>query len=138
LQAAPWVILFKSNFFLITMTTTKREITCISCPLGCSLEVSLADGQVVAVTGNECPRGVSYARQECVHPERMVTALIPIPGRTPPLSVRTERPIPKDKITDCLCAIADARPTLPIRIGDVIIPDVAGAGVAVIATRDLL
>lgn len=120
------------------MITMKREITCISCPLGCSLEVSLADGQVVAVTGNECPRGVAYARQECVHPERMVTALIPIPGRTPPLSVRTERPIPKNRITDCLCAIAAARPTLPIRIGDVIIPDVVGVGVAVIATRDLL
>ncbi len=115
----------------------KREITCIGCPLGCSLEVSLADGQVVAVAGNECPRGASYARQECVHPERMVTALIPVPGRTTPLSVRTQRPIPKDKITACLRVIAAARPSLPIRIGDVIIPDVAGTGVAVIATRDL-
>jgi len=53
------------------------------------------------------------------------------------LSVRTQRPIPKDKITACLRVIAAARPSLPIRIGDVIVPDVADTGVAVIATRDL-
>ncbi|MDD4097197.1 MAG: DUF1667 domain-containing protein [Lentisphaeria bacterium] len=115
----------------------KRDITCIGCPLGCSLEVTLDDGRVVSVTGNDCPRGVSYARQECVHPERMVTALIMIPGRTTPLSVKTQRPVPKDKITACLRAIAEARPALPVRIGEVILQDVAGTGVAVVATRDL-
>ena len=56
------------------------EITCINCPVGCRLSVTLENGQVTSVTGNTCKRGEIYARQECVDPQRMVTAVIPVAG----------------------------------------------------------
>ena len=64
------------------------EITCINCPVGCRLSVTLENGQVTSVTGNTCTRGEIYARQECVDPQRMVTAVIPVAGSAMPLSVQ--------------------------------------------------
>ena len=117
--------------------STTREITCIGCPIGCALTATIVDGVVTDVTGNECGRGPAYARQECVRPERMVTALMFVPGASRPLSVKTARPVPKDKIKDCLEAIRQTRPALPVRIGQVVLVDVAGTGVPVVATCDL-
>lgn len=116
---------------------TTREITCIGCPIGCSLTVTVADGVVTKVSGNECGHGPTYARQECTRPERMVTALMSVPGLAQPLSVKTARPIPKDKIHECLEAIRQVRPSLPQRIGQVVLEDVAGTGVPLLATCDL-
>ena len=117
--------------------STVREITCIGCPVGCALTATIVDGVVTDVTGNECGRGPAYARQECVRPERMVTALMFVPGASRPLSVKTARPVPKAKINDCLEAIRQTRPVLPVRIGQVVLADVAGTGVPVVATCDL-
>ncbi len=117
--------------------STTREITCIGCPIGCALTATIVDGVVTDVTGNECGRGPAYARQECVRPERMVTALMFVPGASRPLSVKTARPVPKDKINDCLDVIRQTRPALPVRIGQVVLTDVAGTGVPVVATCDL-
>ena len=38
------------------------ELICIVCPRGCHLQVDEANGY--AVTGNSCPRGAEYGRQE--------------------------------------------------------------------------
>ena len=40
-----------------------REFTCIMCPLGCSLEVTEENGQVLEVKGNTCPKGREYHAQ---------------------------------------------------------------------------
>ena len=57
----------------------KRELVCVSCPMGCAITVELDDnGQVTSVTGNTCPRGDKYARQECTHPERMVPLMVSV------------------------------------------------------------
>ncbi|MGI5924997.1 MAG: DUF1667 domain-containing protein [Lentisphaeria bacterium] len=117
--------------------STEREIICIGCPIGCALTVTLSDGVVTGVTGNECGRGPAYARQECVRPERMVTALMYVPGASRPLSVKTAHPVPKDKINDCLEEIRRARPVLPVSIGRVVLDNVAGTGVPVVATCEL-
>ncbi len=112
----------------------KREITCIGCPMGCQLSVEMADGKVVRVEGHTCPRGEAYARQECTAPERMIASLMTTEGSMP-ISVRTSRPIPKDAVCQCIAEIRATHPKLPVRIGDVLIQDVAGTGVPVIATR---
>ena len=114
----------------------KKEITCIGCPMGCQLAVEMDGGNVVGVSGNTCPRGESYAKQECTAPERMVASLMTSCCETP-ISVRTSRPIPKESVFKCLAEIRATHPKLPVRIGDVLIPDVAGTGVSVIATRNL-
>lgn len=113
------------------------EITCINCPVGCRLDVTLEDGKVVSVTGNTCPRGVVYAKQECVDPLRMVTAVVPVAGSNMPLSVKTKSPIPKKLINACMEELANVQLTAPVAAGSIVIADVCGTGVDVIATKSV-
>ena len=41
----------------------KRTLTCINCPLGCQIEVTLDGGAVQSITGNTCKRGAEYAEK---------------------------------------------------------------------------
>ena len=110
----------------------KNEIiTCINCPMGCRMEVTLEDGAVVSVKGNTCKRGDLYAHQECTQPLHMITAVAPV-------SLKTRTPIPKAKIDECMRAIDELQLKAPIKAGDVLIANVVGTGVDVIATKSVL
>lgn len=113
---------------------SEKSITCVGCPMGCRLSVRLEHGKVVSVDGAGCGRGAVYARQECVCPTRMVTSLVRVRGRRAPLSVKTSRPIPKEKIFDCLEIIHRVEAIPPVRIGDALAKDVCGTGADVVAT----
>lgn len=116
----------------------KRELTCIGCPLGCTVQVTLEDGAVVSVTGNTCPRGDAYARKEVTHPTRIVTTTVPVRGGTAAtVSCKTRSDIPKDKIFAVIRALKAVTADAPVAIGDVLLPDAAGTGVDVIATKDV-
>ena len=110
------------------------ELVCINCPVGCRLQVTLQNGQVLEVTGNQCKRGEKYARQECVDPRRVVTAVIPVAGSKAPLPIKTSQPIPKGLIFDCMKALSGVCLEAPIRAGTVVLSDVCGTGVDVVAT----
>ena len=112
-------------------------ITCINCPVGCRMEVTHEGEKVLSVQGNTCKRGDAYARQECVAPERMVTAVAPVRDRDVPVSLKTRTPIPKRLIADCMRAVMEKPFEAPIAAGDVLIPDVCGTGVDVIATKSV-
>ena len=113
----------------------ERQITCINCPVGCRLQVTSENGLVTKVEGHSCKRGETYAMQECTAPARMVTAAVPVQGRTTPVSVKTRTPIPKEQIFPCMKQLAALRLTAPVRMGDVVLRDVCGTGVDVIATK---
>lgn len=114
----------------------KQELTCIGCPLGCSLTVSLEDGRVLSVEGYTCKRGKEYGEKECVNPMRTVTSSVPVSaGVIPMVSVKTASDIPKAKIQDCMAAIHALTATAPVHMGDVLLADVAGTGVELIATK---
>ena len=113
----------------------EHQITRINCPVGCRMTVVVEDGKVVSVTGNTCKRGVAYAEQECVAPQRMVTAVVTVAGRKTPVSVKTRTPIPKVKIFDCMKELANTEIQAPVHMGDVVCPNVCGTGVDVIATK---
>ena len=113
----------------------QQVITCINCPVGCRMTVTLEDDQVTVVEGNACKRGEAYARQECVAPMRMITASAPVEGRSMPVSVKTSAPVPKGMIAACMQAILNAAFVPPIKAGDVLILDVCGTGADVVATR---
>ena len=117
---------------------TERVITCINCPMGCRMTVALEGNEVVSVTGNTCKRGDTYARQECTDPQRMVTAVVQVEGSACPLSVKTRTPIPKNRIHDCMAALAQVKLTAPVHEHDVVIANVCGTGVDVIATKAVL
>ena len=94
-----------------------RELTCIGCPMGCQLRATLEDGVVTAVTGNTCPRGDAYARKECVHPERTVTGTV--------------------RVLEVARALHHAAVPAPVQAGQVVLADVCGTGVAVVATKNI-
>ncbi len=115
-----------------------RELTCIGCPLGCAVTVTLENGDVTAVAGNTCPRGDAYARKEVTNPTRIVTSTVRVKGGVVAMTnVKTASDIPKDKIFDCVEALRDVVVTAPVTIGDVILPDAAGTGVAIVAARNV-
>ena len=112
-------------------------ITCINCPVGCRMEVVHEGENVISVTGNTCKRGDAYARQECVAPLRMVTAVAPVKDREMPVSLKTRTPIPKKLIDDCMKAVMEKPFEAPSQAGDVLIENVCGCGVDVIATKSV-
>lgn len=116
--------------------TETRELTCINCPVGCRMRVEICEGEP-RVSGNACARGARYAVQECTQPRRMVTAALSVEGSALPLSVRTREPIPKRDIPACMQELAALRLRAPIRMGDVVLPNVRKSGVDVIATRSV-
>ena len=116
-----------------------KNLTCINCPLGCELEVELDDSsQVISVRGNTCRRGEEYARKEVSNPTRLVTTTVPvINGDLSVVSVKTRSDIPKNKIFDCIAAIKNLSVDAPVRSGDVVLKDIAGTGVDLIATKSV-
>ena len=111
----------------------ERELTCIVCPMGCSLKAVIKDGEIT-VTGNTCPRGEKYAKDECTNPQRTVTTTMRCEnGEVIP--VQTDRTIPKDKMAECMKIVNSSLAALPISVGDVIIEDVFGANI--VAAKNL-
>ena len=117
--------------------TEERVITCINCPMGCRMTVTLEDGNVTKVTGNTCKRGDTYARQECTMPVRMVTAVVPVQGSKMPCSVKTREPIPKALIAQCMEALSKTELHVPVQAGQTVVANVCGTGIDVIATRSV-
>lgn len=116
----------------------KRNLICIGCPMGCELNVEIEGKQVVSVTGNTCKRGDVYARKEITNPTRIVTSSIKVEGGTlPVVSVKTKEDIPKGKIFDCVTALKGVSVKAPVYIGDVVLADVVGTGVDIIATKNV-
>ena len=99
-----------------------RKLTCISCPMGCPITVEMEGAEVISVTGNTCKRGDVYARKEVTHPTRIVTSTVKVTGGAADMvSVKTKEDVVK----------------APVHIGDVIVPDAAGTGVDIVATKNV-
>ena len=116
-----------------------RELTCVVCPAGCRMTVTLNDdGTIAGIEGNTCSRGKEYATSEITHPVRTLTSTVPLEtadGRKM-LPVRTDKPIPKEKLFEAMALIRAAKAEAPVRTGDVLIPDFIEAGTNLIACRD--
>lgn len=116
-----------------------KELICIGCPMGCPLTVEMNQGEVVSVAGNTCKRGDVYARKELTNPTRIVTSSVIVEnGSLAAVSVKTREDIPKEKIFDCMKALKGVKVQAPVHIGDVIVANVAGTGVDIIATKNVL
>ncbi len=116
-----------------------RELTCIGCPMGCALTVQLKEKEVVSVTGNTCKRGEDYAKKEVTNPTRIVTSSVVVTGGSlAVVSVKTRNDIPKDKIFECVKSLKEVKVAAPVHIGDVVLENVAGTGVDIIATKNVL
>ena len=111
----------------------QKNIICVSCPMGCGITVELNDsGEVVSVTGNTCKRGDAYARTECTHPVRSLATTVKVSGGIP---CKSKGALPKEKIMDCMKAIADVEVKAPVKLGDVLIEDICDTGINIVATN---
>lgn len=117
---------------------TKREMVCVSCPMGCAITVELDDNnEVISVTGNTCPRGDKYARQECTHPERMLTSTVKVEGgRLPVVPVKSASPIPKEMLFDAIKEVNKVTLKAPVTFGDVAVKDILGTGIDIVVTNE--
>lgn len=112
-----------------------RELTCICCPKGCTLHVS-GEGEDLQVTGNACPRGESYAREEVAQPLRIVTAVVATDSEDVPfVPVRTDRPLPREQVFPLLRALYAMRLSTPLAAGSRILENFKDSGVHVITSR---
>ena len=110
----------------------------IQCPMGCPLEVTMENGEVIKVSGNTCKRGEIYAKKEVTSPTRTVTSTVKVEnGELPLVAVKTKTDIPKSLIFECMAEINKATVKAPVKIGDVIIENVCGTGVPVVATSNV-
>jgi CxxC motif-containing protein len=111
------------------------RLTCILCPIGCELEVTRPE-RGLDVRGNQCEKGIDFATEEVLYPKRNLATSVPVRGsQTRLVSVRLSDRVPREMIFPILREIAKLRPEPPVRRGEVLIADVLGAGVDVIATR---
>jgi CxxC motif-containing protein len=112
---------------------------CIGCPMGCRLEVEDNEaGEVVEVRGWGCKEGKAYGPQEHTNPRRMVATSVRINGaRWGRLPVRTSASVPKLLVRAVVGAVRMIEVEAPIAVGTVILPNVLGTGVDVVATRDM-
>jgi CxxC motif-containing protein len=143
------------------MENRMTEMICITCPIGCHLQIEKLSETDIAVTGNRCARGEKYAREELLSPKRVVTATCRARSPSKPAAgipkaeavsafggpggahrprrvpLRTKGAFPKERIPELLKAIYDLELELPVQRGQVCMADALGTGVDVIVTRTM-
>lgn len=113
-----------------------KEMICISCPLGCHLKVDIENGY--KVTGNTCPKGEIYGKEELIAPKRIVTSTVRVIGGIHHMaSVKTDIPIPKEMIFKCMNEIKKIKIFSPMSCGDIIIKNILNTGANIVLTRDI-
>ena len=112
-----------------------KVLTCIECPIGCQVEVTVEDGAPVSVRGNTCPRGKAYAEDEVVCPRRVLTTTVRAENGEL-LPVKTDKPIRKSEIFSIMKKINKTVCKLPVKIGDIVVENIT-ENINVIATGSL-
>ncbi len=114
----------------------KKEIICTVCPRGCHIEVEGEGEKVLSVEGYACKRGLEYASNEFTHPVRILTTTVKMAGVAGDLlPVRSDKPIPKEKLFDCMEVIRKAEAQLPVKRYDIIIENICDTGINIVATK---
>lgn len=122
--------------------TNTLQFHCTTCPSECLLDVVVEEcgetSSVVSVHGNRCRRGAAFAEQEIVCPMRILASTIPISGGDQPLlPVRTEEAIPRSLHMQAMGLLRATQASAPIRMGDVIVPNILDTGIDLVASLDV-
>lgn len=114
----------------------KKEIICTVCPRGCQIQVEGEGEKILSVEGYSCKRGLEYASAEFAHPVRILTTTVKLAGvQNDLLPVRSNKPLPKEKLFECMEAIRAVQVNMPVARYDVVIADICGTGVDIVATK---
>ncbi|OQA19402.1 MAG: hypothetical protein BWY63_01739 [Chloroflexi bacterium ADurb.Bin360] len=115
-----------------------EKMICITCPMGCTLEVTREGETLLSVEGNTCKRGPEYIKRELTDPRRMVASTVRVRGGIHPLvPVYTAAPVPKPRIFELLVQLREIELEAPVVMNQVVLEDVFGEGIKVITSRDM-
>jgi CxxC motif-containing protein len=117
----------------------QKKFICIRCPQGCEV-ITTVDGygNITGITGNSCKLGADYVKMEMTDPRRTMTTTVKVEGGMHPLvPVWTEKPVPKNKISELADALRKVTLKAPVVINQVVLENAAGTGINVIASRDI-
>lgn len=110
------------------------ELICITCPKGCHLQVDEENGFLV--TGNACPRGEAYGKNELQNPVRVLTSTVRLTGaRVPRLPVKSSAALPKGRLFEVMRLLDGVTAKAPVSCGTVLLRDVCGTGIDIVATK---
>lgn len=117
----------------------EKNVICTVCPTGCVINVKGDEKSVTSIEGFSCPRGKAYAEAEFLAPVRTLTSTVKVEGGNSILvAVRSKTAMPKDKVLDAMKEIHALVVKAPVHRGDVLIPNVLGTGVDIVATGEVL
>jgi len=112
------------------------DLVCIGCPKGCHLHVDETNDY--EVTGYGCNIGKEYGRNELLNPTRVLTTTVKINnGIHNRLPVRSNNPLPKEKLLEASLSLNNIVVTSPIKKGDIIVKNILNTGVDIISSRDM-
>jgi len=116
----------------------KQTLICVVCPVGCTLDIWMESDKINAVSGNSCSRGYEYACSEILHPRRVLTSTVKVSGgKLRAVPVKTSAPVARELLFGCMREIRGGHAEAPVRIGQVIIGNILGTGIDVIATGNV-
>lgn len=117
----------------------KQEMICIGCPMGCYLTVDYTGPKINGVSGNRCKVGLQYAKKELSNPQRTLTTTIKVKnGQLNLVSVKTNKPLPKNRLFKAMALLSKVEVEAPIRIGDIIKQNILDTGIDIVATKNVL
>jgi len=116
----------------------QNKLVCTECPKGCILSVAVKHGTATKVTGYRCKKGKAYAYAETENPVRLLTSTVQARGLAAPMiPVRTDKPIPKKKITEAMAALRKIVITKPVTASEVLKRNFSKLSVRLSATRSI-
>ena len=114
----------------------EKNITCVVCPIGCKILVKIDETQLETVEGNKCKKGIEYVKNEVFDPRRMLTTSVLVNGGEWPLvSVKSSKPVPKEKLFSILKEIWKTVVNAPVKSGQIIIKNTANTDINIVATK---
>ena len=113
----------------------KKEIICTVCPRGCHIQVEGEGEKVLSVEGQGCKRGLEYASAEFAHPVRILTTTVKLDGQNDLLPVRSNKPLPREKLFECMDVIRSIEVSAPVARYDVVVSNICDTGVDIVATK---
>ena len=113
-----------------------KEVICTCCPKGCHLQVDEANDY--KETGNGCPNGIAYGKEELNHPTRIITRTVRAEGGLHPrCPVKTSKPVPKGQMAEVVAALDSIVLHTPIHVGQVVVENVCGTGADIVTCRNM-
>ncbi len=116
----------------------QESLICVSCPMGCHLDIAIPEAGEWIIKGNQCKRGIAYAKAELTNPTRVLTSTVRINnGFLNRIPVKTREAISKPLLFEAMNVINGITLEAPVKLGDIVIPNLLETGVDVVASRSM-